>query len=384
MKRRTLLAVLFTLMVGVGWACARQTLANRTTEPNSVLPVAQTDYTLSGPHSHKNLTIFLIHGKDQSEDKSPLTLQEALEQKKVVVHETGEVNELAIENRSDEEVYVQSGDIVKGGKQDRVLAIDLIVPPRSGKIPIASFCVEQGRWQSRGNEKVAAFDSSNHAVSAKELKIAAKSKRDQSEVWRNVGETQEKLNANLSAMATPKPAPVPNPTVVGGGAGGRPVAGGVLSTADRVEVRSQLSASSLQLSLENEKLKDVSGDFIKALTGIVKGKPDVIGFAFAINGKLNSADVYASHALFAKLWPKLLNAAAVEAIAEFNPKGNFDAVTADNVAAFLREAESGKAEQKAVTQRVLSIQRENDKSLFFETRDRKRGDAWLHRNYLVK
>ena len=389
MKRRTLLAVLFTLMVGFGWACARQTLANRTNEPNAGSPVIQTsvvdsDYTLSGPHSHKNLTIFLIHAKNQTEDKSPLTLQEALEQKKVVVHETGDVNELAIENRSDEEVYVQSGDIVKGGKQDRVLAIDLIVPPRSGKIPIASFCVEQGRWQSRGNERVAAFDSSNYAVSAKELKIAAKSKRDQSEVWNKVGETQEKLNANLSAMATPKPAPVPNPTVVGGGAGSRPVAAGVLSTADRVEVRSQLSASSLQLSLENEKLKDVSGDYIKALSSIVKNKADVIGFAFAINGKLNSADVYASHALFAKLWPKLLNAAAVEAIAEFNPKDKFDAVTADNVAAFLREAETGKAEQKNVTQRVLSVQRENDKSLFFETRDRKRGDAWLHRNYLVK
>ncbi len=382
MKRRTLLAVLFTLMVGFGWACARQTLANRTIEPNSVLPVAQTDYTLSGPHSHKNLTIFLIHGKNQTTDKSPLTLQEALEQKKVVVHETGEVNELAIENRSDEEVYVQSGDIVKGGKQDRVLAIDLIVPPRSGKIPIASFCVEQGRWQSRGDERVAAFESSNHAVSAKELKIAAKSKRDQSEVWDKVGETQEKLNANLSAMTTPKPAPPP-PVPAGGGGGGRNVSAGVLST-EQVEVRSQLSASSLQLSLENEKLKDVSGDYIKALTAIIKGKPDVIGFAFAINGKLNSADVYASHALFAKLWPKLLNAAAVEAIAEFNPKDKFDAVTADSIAAFLREAETGKAEQKNVTQRVLSIQRENDKGLFFETRDRKRGDAWLHRNYLVK
>ncbi|MDX2042462.1 MAG: DUF6569 family protein [Acidobacteriota bacterium] len=394
MKRRTLLAVLFTLMVGFGWACARQTLANRTTEPNSVLPVAQTDYTLSGPHSHKNLTIFLIHGKNQTADKSPLTLQEALEQKKVVVHETGEVNELAIENRSDEEVYVQSGDIVKGGKQDRVLAIDLIVPPRSGKIPISAFCVEQGRWQGRGDENAVAFDSSQHAVSTKELKIAAKAKGDQSEVWRNVGQAQEKLNANLSAMATPKPAPpapAPAEPVAVAGGGGRGVgegrasnAGGGVPSTNRVEVRSQLSASSLQLSLENGKLKDVSGEYQQALSAIINDKPDVIGFAFAINGKLNSADVYASHALFAKLWPKLLNAAAVEAIAEFNPNEKFDAVATDTVAAFLRDAESGKAEQKTVTQRVLSVKRESDKNLFFETRDRKRADGWLHRNYLVK
>src|SRR5262249_42685987 len=108
--------------------------------------VAATNYTISGPYSHKNLTIFLLHGENQKAGKSPLTLQEAMAEKKVIVHETGNVNELSIENVSDEEVYVQSGDIVKGGRQDRVLAMDLIVPPKSGKMPIESFCVEHGRW----------------------------------------------------------------------------------------------------------------------------------------------------------------------------------------------------------------------------------------------
>ncbi len=67
------------------------------------------DYRLSGPFTHKNLTIFLIHGKKMIEGRSLLTLQEALEQKKVVVYETKSVNELSIENRSDQDVYVQAG-----------------------------------------------------------------------------------------------------------------------------------------------------------------------------------------------------------------------------------------------------------------------------------
>lgn len=50
-----------------------------------------------------------------------------------MVYETKDVNELSVENRSHKDIYVQSGDIVKGGQQDRVLAVDLIVPPRSGK-----------------------------------------------------------------------------------------------------------------------------------------------------------------------------------------------------------------------------------------------------------
>src|SRR5258708_4910382 len=75
-------------------------------------------FKLSGPYTHDNLSIFLIHGEDQLKDKVFLTLQEALAQKKVVVHETKNVNELAIENVSaSEEVFVQAGDIVKGGQQ---------------------------------------------------------------------------------------------------------------------------------------------------------------------------------------------------------------------------------------------------------------------------
>ncbi|MFX5484718.1 DUF6569 family protein, partial [Acinetobacter baumannii] len=56
---------------------------------------------------------------------------------------------------------------------------------------------------------------------------------------------------------------------------------------------------------------------------------DVVGYAFAINGKVNSADVYASHDLFKKLWPKLLNSSAVEAVAEGGKKVTKAATTDD-------------------------------------------------------
>ena len=58
-----------------------------------------------------------------------LTLQEAMDQKLFVVYETAEVNELEVENLSKEfDVFIQSGDIVKGGRQDRVLAVSIIIP----------------------------------------------------------------------------------------------------------------------------------------------------------------------------------------------------------------------------------------------------------------
>jgi len=307
------------------------------------------NYRLSGPYTHKNLTVFLIHGKDQT-TKTFLTLQEALAQKKVKVYETKDVNELAIRNFSNQDIYVQSGDIVRGGEQDRMISMDFIVPPRSGRMPIAAFCVESGRWNKRGNELAGEFSSSDNSVATKELKLAAKSENSQGAVWQNVSLAQEKLSRN-----------------VGG------------------KVSSPVSESSLELSIENSKVKETSAAYINSLSGILRNKSDVIGYVFAINGKVNSADVYASRALFAKLWPKLLKASAVEAIAELNQHtDDTKPVASETVESFLAESEKPAADAKEVTPRVRVVTREDDKNVLFETQDRQQKDGWVHRNYIKK
>ncbi len=102
------------------------------------------DFRLSGPYTHDNLSIFLIHSSQTQPHRDFLTLEQALDQKKVVVYETGDVNELSIENLSSKAVYVNSGDIVKGGQQDRVFPDDYVLPPMSGKVPISSFWCRAG------------------------------------------------------------------------------------------------------------------------------------------------------------------------------------------------------------------------------------------------
>ena len=131
------------------------------------------EYRVTGPVIHENLAIYLVHGKSAA-GPVPLTLDEALGKRAVKVHETGNVNELQIENLGNDEVFVQSGDIVKGGQQDRVLTVSLILPPKSGRIPIASFCVEQGRWAARGKEDVKTFATASAVVPSREAKLAMK------------------------------------------------------------------------------------------------------------------------------------------------------------------------------------------------------------------
>ncbi len=306
------------------------------------------DYRLSGPYTHNNLAIFLVHGKNVIKSQTFLTLQEALAQKKVVVYETKSVNELSIQNFSNEDVYVQSGDIVKGGAQDRMIGVDLIVPPRSGKMPISAFCVEHGRWSGRGNERATVFSSSSDAVATREIKLAAKRESSQGGVWESVTVAQDKLSRNVGTR-----------------------------------VNSSVSSSSLQLAVENGKVQETADGYIKALANIADRSDDVIGYVFAINGKVNSADIYGSNALFKKLWPKLLKANAIEAIAELQPD-KFKPASAESVQGFLSDSEKAKGSPKDVSARVNLLTREDDENILFETRDKDQKGAWIHRNYIKK
>src|SRR5579871_649248 len=97
---------------------------------------AGAEYRISGPFTHDNLSVFLIHAASKPM-KPLLSLEEAIAQHKVVVYETRNVNELTIENVSNEDVFIESGDIVKGGAQDRTLKDDIILPTKSGRVNIS-------------------------------------------------------------------------------------------------------------------------------------------------------------------------------------------------------------------------------------------------------
>ena len=342
--------------------------------PFTASAFADAGLQVSGPIVHDNLAIYLVHGPGGG-GAVPLTLQEALAKGAVKVHETGSVNELTVENTGKDEVYVQAGDIVKGGQQDRVLSVDLLLPPRSGEVSIAAFCVEHGRWTARGNEDVRQFSSATSAMPSHEAKVAMRAYavtaavpaadasastmayaggggdgagvgESQQEIWSTVRKTQDSLSHSL----------------------------GVLLAAPA-------SPSSLQLSLENDKLKQAQTAYIAVLQGAGETGDDIVGYVFAINGKVNSGDVYASNALFRKMWSKLLAANVTEAISVKEAAGAAPPSVKD-VEAFLLAASSGVKAERAINASVRLATRDGDGSLCAETR---RADgSWVHRNYLAK
>ena len=140
----------------------------------------------------------------------------------------------------------------------------------------------------------------------------------------------------------------------------------------------------MQLSLENEKVQETVAQYLEPLSASIKGQGRAIGLAVAINGKPYSADVYASAELFEKLWPKLLEAAATEAIAQLNaPKVGSQPAT-DEVQAFLTAAEDAKISTRRMSTSLETVLRESETSFFSETLETKHGNTWIHRSYMKK
>jgi hypothetical protein len=325
--------------------------------------------TISGPFIHENLAIYFVHGAS-APGAVPLTLQEAMAKGTVRVVETGAVNELKIENQGDEDVFIQSGDIVKGGRQDRVLTVSVVLPRKSGEVPIASYCVEHGRWSARGTENVSEFAGSYNSLPSRAAKLAMKApepaaaedrlsrisgsrafafdetSRRQSAMWDEVAKTQSKLSAGVNE-------PVASPA----------------------------SATSLELSLENEKLRELRAGYAKALEDKAAAD-DIVGFVFAVNGRINSADIYPSNGLFRKMWGKLLVASVTEAVGERQEAAAAPAPSIEAVRDFLAGAEKGKPQAQEIGSLAHQETRDASATLFVEAA--KPGGEWVHRNYLMK
>jgi len=322
------------------------------TQPPSI---AVLDYQISGPYTHENLSLFLIHGKDKLDcGKKVLTLEEAMVRNKVIVQETSDVNQLIIVNVSDDfTVFIMSGDIVKGGKQDRTIKYDLILGPHSGEVSIAVHCVESGRWNERGTESTAAFGSSSKMLATKQAKISNRagdnSGGNQGAVWASVAEAQEKLSDKLDT-----------------------------------DVRSEVSASSYQLTLEDEELAGSIADYELALKDIIRGQDTVVGYAIAINDEINSADVFGNHELFSRVWPRLLAAAATEAISEYQSGVETQSVNLADIKAFLESTERTLGRAQQISDRIHEVTRESEEVIMFETKDMDNGGAEVRRNYLKK
>lgn len=323
-------------------------------EDENIGPIQSPDDLLIAQElRHDNIQIFLLRGNAGISGKRYLTLDIALETKQAEVLETSDVNELKINNLSDLYIYINSGDIVRGGKQDRTIAFDVIIEPKAKNIALTSFCVESGRWSSRKNEVMSSFSSSKNTLSNKELKVAAKMEKSQHRVWDRVANYQDKAEEGVKAVAAELP--------------------------DDITLKDATSPTSLELTLENKDLKKLKEQYKETLLKQITSKSKIIGMAVYINGELASVDVYNNQLLFDDLFNKLLEASIAEAISE--KKNSATPFVSDNEIKALFSLTFNIKSTEKINNITEFITATAGRKLMFSTNDLSAG-KWLHFNWL--
>ena len=141
-----------------------------------------------------NLEVFPVVGAHSHDTSQLITLDEGVRSGEVTVTEAGderglvrpgqvipprrgaEVNRLVLYNNSNRPLLLLAGEIVTGGKQDRVIGSDRIVPPKSGPIDLSVFCVEPGRWVG-STDKFGSMQGQMAQPSVRTPAMAAKDQR---------------------------------------------------------------------------------------------------------------------------------------------------------------------------------------------------------------
>lgn len=272
------------------------------------------EYRVLAPITQDNLTIFpVVAAPGATHDTSAfITLDEGLRSGEVVVTESGsqglirgprpvpdrrggaDVNRLVLINNSKKPLILIAGEIVTGGKQDRVVGKDRIVPALSDPIDLSVFCVEPGRWTGRSSQ----FDAKATPMAQPSVRRQVMANRDQGQVWAEVRKAQDAFSAKL-----------------GGSAGMRGDYVGDLPAEHRMPATSSYAgtvnapAVAMQVDTVAQPIERSYQDLIRRLRA-----QNAVGVVVAVDGQIIWADVFANTDLLEKYWPKLARSYAAEAV----------------------------------------------------------------------
>ncbi len=291
-------------------------------------PVNQSDERIAldkesavlAPLKHANLAVFPVVST-AAVPKSQvdyLVLDEGMQKGLVKVVEQGEsgnVNQLELRNTSDRPLFLMAGEVVIGGKQDRIIGKNTIVAPRATEqVPV--FCVEHGRWSGRKAEF-----SSAQALAHTELRKKA-SFKDQGEVWKEVSAKNAKRKLSN----------------------------------DTDTYRGVTQDGSVKKSI------DGYDKAIRTRLASVGEKDKMIGFVVALDGKVVAIETFATPSLFRKFQDKLLRSYFVEAVDHtYDP--------AKPAAAPAAAAITGFADKARKAKRSVVLEKKGGKTVQFDEAD---------------
>jgi hypothetical protein len=299
-------------------------------------PPSDGGWRLLDPVTYENISLFPVVAASQLDTSAFLTLDEGLSSGDVIVSEQGSaglartrdlrrrpmpdytsgaaVNQLVLVNRSKRPLVLLAGELVSGGKQDRIIAKDRIVAPGAEPLPLDVFCVEHGRWSS-GSQFAA-----SRTIVHPSVREQAALKQDQNEVWNAV---RAGSTAGVPAGRSPRPTAEPRIS-------SDVIANTIVSAAPTQSYAKIYEGGRVGASVE-EFAAQLQKRFARFISGLQGER--VVGVVVAYGGEVAWSDIFASGDLFDHYWPKLLRSYAVEAVARPTLR---ETASADDARGFLR------------------------------------------------
>jgi hypothetical protein len=280
--------------------------------PPAPQPKPEGDWRILDPVTYENISVFPVVASYGQDTSAFLTLEEGLATGEVVVRERGSeemvrgrdgrpvyipqpagasVNQLVLLNRSKRPLLLLAGELVSGGKQDRVIGKDRIVPVGAPPLPLDVFCVEHGRWT--GSSQFAAALTIVHPSVREKAAVDQK----QTEVW----------DAVRSGSTAAKPAAAPPARITT-----TELQSAIAGNAHTEAYEKIYQSSAVGVSIDDF-VAEIQRRFASATSGL-KGER-VVGVVVAYGGEIAWSDIFASGDLFDHYWHKLLRSYAVEALA---------------------------------------------------------------------
>jgi hypothetical protein len=222
-------------------------------------------------------------------------------------YEGDQVNTLVLVNNSKRPLLLLAGEIVTGGKQDRIIAKDRIVPAGADPIDLSVFCIEHGRWTESSPKFGASAKAANESIMVQPaVRQQAMVAKDQQQVWNSV-------HGAIGGMArAAAPPPNANSTVTVTAGGGR------LETLNSNALPLEMGTTSYAKAVQTPA---VSARVDKEAAGIVQSREQAlatlreehaVGVVVAVRGEVIWADIFSDPGLLARYWTKLVRSYAAE------------------------------------------------------------------------
>jgi len=180
--------MIITARLTILLACVVAALASQLPGSNSEGVSISETHVLGQPLVVEGLTVWPVFSSaSRGHSIDALPLHVAQEHGFVTVRDSGDVNKVSIQNSSRVPVVVLAGTLIKGGYQDRLLAVDIVIP--AGKsLRVDAFCVEAGRWSDRREgARTRGYFSAQEVLAPHASRTSGQHARSQRAVWESVG-----------------------------------------------------------------------------------------------------------------------------------------------------------------------------------------------------